>query len=946
MSRLTVLFVLAACSDSGVTQHNDEPTAALSSHREGDTVREGYGVTLRGVVGDGDDAVDTLGVAWLVDGVEVCDGTLPDVTGGVLCEHIFTPGPGRVVLEVTDPHGGRGTGEVTLSIQPTDAPSAAIITPTADGRYYTDQLLPFTGTIGDAEDPVDLLLVSWETEALGDLGVGVSVGADGTVEGYGRLDEGEHVLRLVVVDTTGKEAVDSMVVTVGPANSAPSCSITSPIDGGAGAQGGEVRFEGLVGDADIPVDQLDVRWTSNLDGELDRSTPDSSGRVRFAWNDLTLGTHLVTLTATDDTATPCTTSVYFTVGTAPSLTLESPIDGSTVNEGDAIEFSATVSDTEDAPTAVALSWVSDLDGALSTAGADSSGVVGFRSSSLSTGDHLISVTATDTDGLYTIRSLSLTVNALPTAPTVVLDPDPAGTQDALTAVASGSTDPDGSGTVSYTYAWSVDAVASTASTSAILPAGATTKHELWRVVVTPNDGTGDGAAGEASLTVGNTGPTLSGPTLSPSGPHFGDTVTCAATATDVDGDIVNLSTSWSDGSTGSSYVVSAADVTGDVLGCTVTADDGDGGMVSASASDTITNTPPTVTVSLSPTTPRTDDTLSATATTADADGDAVSVTYDWYVDGVLMQSGTLSTLDGSVWFDKDQTVVVQASANDGVASTGAVSTSLTVENTPPGAPSVSVTPSGATAGDDLDCGVDVVSTDADGDAVTYTMSWTVDGVDYTAATTTTWPADTVDGADVGDTEAWVCTATPNDGDDDGDTAIASVTTASSAYTGSIEMSATDTVDGYAHGEWAALNSGGRVASRIVLTAGCDSPMLAFYQHSSADSSINGSFYVMDSVGTVLAYSTYATYGSCNDCWLGHASALSVTMSAATTYYLGFQNSTGFGDMSGPSIYLDSTARTVGIATFDDPRADKPGYDVRGLPTTTVGWQQRWKVACN
>ncbi len=68
------------------------------------------------------------------------------------------------------------------------------------------------------------------------------------------------------------------------------------------------------------------------------------------------------------------------------------------------------------------------------------------------------------------------------------------------------------------------------------------------------------------------------------------------------------------------------------------------------------------------------------------------------------------------------------------------------------------------------------------------------------------------------------------------------------------------------------------------------------------------------------------------------------MAVGTTYYLGFQNGTG-GDMSGPSVYEDSSARTIGPATFDDPRADKPGGTPRGLPTTTVSWQNRWQVDC-
>ena len=102
------------------------------------------------------------------------------------------------------------------------------------------------------------------------------------------------------------------------------------------------------------------------------------------------------------------------------------------------------------------------------------------------------------------------------------------------ASATGSTDPDGSGTVSYAYAWYEDGVLSSASTSASFPSSATTKHHTYRVVVTPSDGTGDGPTGEAERTVDNTAPVLSGPTLSASTVQVGDVLTCAATATDAD----------------------------------------------------------------------------------------------------------------------------------------------------------------------------------------------------------------------------------------------------------------------------------------------------------------------------------------------------------------------------------------------------------------------------
>jgi hypothetical protein len=96
-------------------------------------------------------------------------------------------------------------------------------------------------------------------------------------------------------------------------------------------------------------------------------------------------------------------------------------------------------------------------------------------------------------------------------------------------------------------------------------------------------------------------------------------------------------------------------------------------------------------------------------------------------------------------------------------------------NTEPTAPEISITPESPTAGeDDLVCVIDTDSYDPDGDAVYYTFTWTVDGVSYTAATTTTETGDTVPTSALSGDEEWECTVTPDDGTDEGDSDGASV----------------------------------------------------------------------------------------------------------------------------------------------------------------------------
>ena len=82
--------------------------------------------------------------------------------------------------------------------------------------------------------------------------------------------------------------------------------------------------------------------------------------------------------------------------------------------------------------------------------------------------------------------------------------------------------------------------------------------------------------------------------------------------------------------------------------------------------------------------------------------------------------------------------------------------------------------------DDLICVMDTDSTDGNGDTVTYTFSWTIDGVDYTGTpSTTTETGDTIDASETAAGEVWECTVTPNDGTEDGYSGSVGVTISSS-----------------------------------------------------------------------------------------------------------------------------------------------------------------------
>jgi hypothetical protein len=237
-------------------------------------------------------------------------------------------------------------------------------------------------------------------------------------------------------------------------------------------------------------------------------------------------------------------------------------------------------------------------------------------------------------------------------------------------------------------------VASSASTSATLSSAETSKGQTWSVEVTPSDGYTDGPAGSDELEIGNTAPEITSVVVDPDPASASDELSCAWSFYDEDGDDDESTLEWTiDGSTvGTDDTLSGVFISGDEVVCTVTAYDGTDWGSSDSDSVTITNTAPEVTeVTLSPSTVYTNDTITASVSTDDAEGDSVSVRYEWYVDGTLV-SETSSSLDGASDFDKNEEVYVVVTPDDGTEEGSALSSdSIIVSNSPPTAPEISIT---------------------------------------------------------------------------------------------------------------------------------------------------------------------------------------------------------------------------------------------------------------
>ncbi|MBI2339567.1 MAG: FG-GAP repeat protein [Deltaproteobacteria bacterium] len=119
------------------------------------------------------------------------------------------------------------------------------------------------------------------------------------------------------------------------------------------------------------------------------------------------------MTVTDEVGGVCRDSILVSVGN-PEVTITSPTDGESYEKGEAILFSAAVFDAQDNPEDLEIEWSSDVDGVFNTNPADSSGNIAFNYSGLSAEDggteHLITLSATGTDGLSTTEEVNIIVS--------------------------------------------------------------------------------------------------------------------------------------------------------------------------------------------------------------------------------------------------------------------------------------------------------------------------------------------------------------------------------------------------------------------------------------------------------------------------------------------------------------------------------------------------------
>ena len=282
---------------------------------------------------------------------------------------------------------GEQSQDQALVVSPDQAPVAAFTrVPAPPG-----QASAFDGSASSASSGQTVARYDWS------FGDGTSAADAGPMPTHTYASVGHYTVTLTVTDNAGcsttlvftgqtascnggPSAQKSMTITVADL---PSASITTPVNGAIYAHGQAVSSS--------------FTCSEGAGGPGISSCLDQSRRVSgAAVNTATPGTHAFTVTATSGDGQTSTSTVSYTVATAPSATISSPANGRRYKFGSTVIASYSCRDAISGP------------GMASCTGTVANGA---RVNTTEAGHHTFTVTATSKDGQSTTTTASYTVLA-------------------------------------------------------------------------------------------------------------------------------------------------------------------------------------------------------------------------------------------------------------------------------------------------------------------------------------------------------------------------------------------------------------------------------------------------------------------------------------------------------------------------------------------------------
>jgi hypothetical protein len=335
-------------------------------------------------------------------------------------------------------------------------------------------------------------------------------------------------------------------------------------------------------------------------------------------------------------------------------------------------------------------------------------------------------------------------SSAPTVTNVQVTPNPPRTDNKLTASYTYS-DPDDQPETSSQIRWYRNGSLQTAYNNLKeVPASATTKGDIWYFIITPCDNTPRCGVQQTSptVTIANTAPSASTPSVGPAAPKATDALTVNYGYADADQDAESGSDiRWFRNGleqaslAGLRTVPAGTAAKGQTGYFTVRPKDGtDFGDMVTSGPVTLGNTAPQVTTAeVLPANPRASDNLTASYTYSDVDGDTQSGSkVQWFRNGIEDTSLLDAPSVPPAKLTRGHTWRFTVTPKDGTDTGTPVSSQpVTIQNSPPVVANLAITPNPPNAGEALTA--TYAFSDADSDTQSGSeLRWFKNGVEQTA----------------------------------------------------------------------------------------------------------------------------------------------------------------------------------------------------------------------
>ncbi|MCB9681305.1 MAG: hypothetical protein H6733_07505 [Alphaproteobacteria bacterium] len=283
----------------------------------------------------------------------------------------------------------------------TDDPPAVVIQQPDDGAVFAQgETVAFVGRVND-DGPLSQVEVTWLDNGRDPLAAVQTPDDDGFV-GLNTADlaPGNHAVTLRAVDASGLSADVAVNLTVEAVDDTPTITVVHPTSGERGQQDASTLFEAAVADPqDAPTD-LTVELSSDLDGFLCTLVADAQGEAVCRATLTTTGDHRLTFSVTDTDGHEAHRNVVFPVDPVtqePLIQVVLPTSGSRLRQGVLASFEATVSDQQDAPTALLATVRSDRDGDVCVMAVDAGGGASCFGALTTLGAHFLTFEVVDPD---------------------------------------------------------------------------------------------------------------------------------------------------------------------------------------------------------------------------------------------------------------------------------------------------------------------------------------------------------------------------------------------------------------------------------------------------------------------------------------------------------------------------------------------------------------------